>query len=98
MRTLLPLRVVEDEARPLFLVHDGSGIGHSYARVGDVGRNLWGISNPKLLSGDKWEGGIPEMADHYTELIRPNIGDKGCILGGKFQITQTLITQLNTIL
>lgn len=83
MRTLLPIHSSSDDVKPLFLVHDGSGLGHCYARIGEVGRSLWGISNPKLLSGDKWEGGIPEMAAHYLDLIKPNIGEKGCILGGE---------------
>lgn len=84
MRTLLPIHTSDEDVKPLFLVHDGSGLGHCYARIGEVGRSLWGISNPKLLTGDKWDGGIPEMADHYLDLIRPNIGEKGCILGGTY--------------
>ncbi|EJD06333.1 polyketide synthase [Fomitiporia mediterranea MF3/22] len=81
-QTLLPIQSVEGDARPLFLIHDGSGLSHCYSRIGHLNRALWGINNPKLLSGNGWKGGIAEMAAHYLEQIRPIITDKGCVLGG----------------
>ncbi|KAL5503739.1 PKS1 [Sanghuangporus vaninii] len=81
-RTLLPLETSANDASPLFLVHDGSGLGHCYSRIGALDRSLWAISNPKVLSGESWKGGIPEMAAHYISEVRPMISDKGCILGG----------------
>nr|WGJ61596.1 ShPKS5 polyketide synthase 5 [Sanghuangporus sanghuang] len=80
--TLLPLQTSANNASPLFLVHDGSGLGHCYSRIGALDRSLWGISNPKVLSGEGWKGGIPEMAAHYVSEVRPMVSDKGCILGG----------------
>lgn len=82
-QAILPLQNFQDDSSPLFLVHDGSGLSHCYSRIGDLERPLWGVSNPKLLSGDRWEGGIPEMAEHYIDQITPMMTDKGCILGGK---------------
>ncbi|KAI5118611.1 hypothetical protein M0805_008042 [Coniferiporia weirii] len=81
-RTLLQLQNSQNGASPLFLVHDGSGLSHCYSRIGSLGRSLWGISNPKLLSGESWKGGVSEMATHYIDQIKPIITGKGCVLGG----------------
>ncbi|THH09272.1 hypothetical protein EW145_g2129 [Phellinidium pouzarii] len=81
-QTLLRLQSSRNDASPLFLVHDGSGLSHCYSRIGKLGRSLWGINNPKLLSGESWKGGITEMATHYVNQVKPMITGNGCILGG----------------
>nr|BAO20284.1 polyketide synthase 1 [Grifola frondosa] len=70
------------DAPPLFLIHDGSGIAHCYGKLSPVGRTLWGIHNPKLPTGEKWEGGVVEMGTYYAGLIKKVVGNKGCIVGG----------------
>ncbi|TFY63793.1 hypothetical protein EVJ58_g3045 [Rhodofomes roseus] len=70
-------------ATPLVLIHDGSGMVHPYMRLGDLGRCVWGIHNPKLSTGDEWKGGIPEIAEYYASLISAALdADRPCILGG----------------
>ncbi|KAH8105565.1 polyketide synthase [Phellopilus nigrolimitatus] len=82
-RTLLSLQSShKNGSSPLILVHDGSGLSHCYSRIGNLGRSLWGINNPKLISGESWKGGVAEMATHYVEQIKPIVTDEGCILGG----------------
>ncbi|GBE80926.1 Orsellinic acid synthase [Sparassis crispa] len=80
-----PVRLQEGSSAgtlPLFLIHDGSGMAHPYARLSPLGRPLWGIHNPKLPTGDAWDGGVLEMASHYVELIKAASGTTGCIVGG----------------
>ena len=68
---------------PLFLIHDGSGVAHQYGRLSPLGRRVWGIHNPKFPEGGRWAGGLPEMAEHYADLIRKTLGTAShCILGG----------------
>jgi pimeloyl-ACP methyl ester carboxylesterase len=69
---------------PLILIHDGGGTIFSYYCLGDLGRSVHGIANPHYESGQRWEGGIPEMARHYLSFVRdavPN-GSGDVILGG----------------
>ncbi|OBZ65138.1 Conidial yellow pigment biosynthesis polyketide synthase [Grifola frondosa] len=70
------------DAPPLFLIHDGSGIAHCYGKLSSIGRTLWGIHNPKLPTGEKWEGGVVEMGTYYAGLIKKVVGNQGCIVGG----------------
>lgn len=81
-----PVRLQFDEssdAPPLFLIHDGSGIAKCYGRLSSVGRTVWGIHNPKFPTGEKWEGGLVAMAEHYAALIRSKLSTgQGCIVGG----------------
>ncbi|CCM00101.1 uncharacterized protein FIBRA_02128 [Fibroporia radiculosa] len=70
---------------PLFLIHDGSGLAHQYANLSRLDRRVWGIHNPKLPTGEEWEGGVIEMAAHYTNLISEEVhaaGKMSCIVGG----------------
>lgn len=68
---------------PLVLVHDGGGTIFSYYCLGDLERTVYGIYNPYYHSEDKtWEGGIPEMARHYVDLIRATVPEGPIILGG----------------
>jgi thioesterase domain-containing protein len=69
---------------PLILIHDGGGTTFSYHCLDPTNRPLWGVENAHLHEGGWWDGGIPEMARHYIELIGkalPNGGE--IILGGK---------------
>ncbi|ETS73689.1 hypothetical protein PFICI_14635 [Pestalotiopsis fici W106-1] len=68
---------------PLILIHDGGGTTFSYHCLDPTNRPLWGVENARLHEGGWWEGGIPEMARHYIDLIGkalPNGGE--IILGG----------------
>ncbi|GJF00139.1 polyketide synthase [Phanerochaete sordida] len=68
---------------PLFLVHDGSGLAHQYARLAPLGREVWGVHNPRFAEGGKWEGGVLEMARVYAGLVRGALaGRKRCLVGG----------------
>ncbi|KZT07803.1 ketoacyl-synt-domain-containing protein [Laetiporus sulphureus 93-53] len=67
---------------PLILVHDGSGTVLPYAGLTSLSRPVWGIRNPKLSTGEQWDGGIIEMAHAYAEMITAIAGDSGCIVGG----------------
>ncbi|KZT73005.1 ketoacyl-synt-domain-containing protein [Daedalea quercina L-15889] len=86
---------------PLVLIHDGSGMVHPYMRLGGLGRTVWGVHNPKLPAGDKWRGGIIEIATHYVDLVRATVGaGRPCILGGwsfggvvAFEVARMLIAR-----
>lgn len=68
---------------PLVLLHDGGGTIYSYHALGPLHRNVYGISNPKFDSEDRaWEGGIPEMAQTYADMIRENVPHGKILLGG----------------
>lgn len=71
-------------ATPLFLFHDGSGSSEMYARLPEVGINLFGIANPGLGDGNHWAGSLKQMAEQYVAAIEPQAGN-GVIVGGKFK-------------
>ncbi|OCH84111.1 ketoacyl-synt-domain-containing protein [Obba rivulosa] len=56
---------------PLFLIHDGSGTAHPYARLDytGIGRDVYGVHNPKFILGQRWQGGVVEMAECYKQII-----------------------------
>ena len=97
MKALLQIQNAPDgvEARPLFLVHDGSGLGNCYSRISSLDRSVYAFSNPNLLSGARFEGGIPQMAGLYTELAYPHIANQGCIIGGMFGLTFSQLFLMN---
>ncbi|KAI0073585.1 ketoacyl-synt-domain-containing protein [Panus rudis PR-1116 ss-1] len=71
------------DAVPLFLIHDGSGMVFSYARLESLGCPVYGIQNPLLCTGEGWKGGILEMASHYAELIKVSLAARAdCMVGG----------------
>ncbi|KAH9952215.1 putative polyketide synthase [Amylocystis lapponica] len=85
-------------ALPLFLIHDGSGMAHSYSRLKSLCHSVWGIHNPRLLTGEPWAGGVVEMATHYVSMILAVSGGCRCIVGGwsfggvvAFEIARQLI-------
>ncbi|KAF2150239.1 alpha/beta-hydrolase [Myriangium duriaei CBS 260.36] len=71
-----------DSLAPLVLLHDGGGTIYSYHALGPLHRDVYGISNPKFESDLAWEGGIPEMALTYADMIRENIPAGPVLLGG----------------
>jgi len=77
-----PPDVVWIQPPPLVLFHDGGGTVFSYHLLGDVRRPVYGISNPHYNTQNAFEGGMPEMARHYVELIRKVIPSGKIILGG----------------
>ena len=92
-----PMKLQDGEddgsALPLFLIHDGSGTAHQYARLSPLGRPVWGIHNPKFATGEKWEGGLLEMATHYADLVRSILLEStysGCLVGGEYTLLGTL--------
>lgn len=76
-------------ASPLFLIHDGGGTVLPYCLLGDLQRSVWGIANPHLDDGGKFEGGIEEMASHYAGLIRKAMARGKILLGGKMEFLAT---------
>ncbi|KAK1756938.1 hypothetical protein QBC47DRAFT_298270 [Echria macrotheca] len=67
---------------PLVMIHDGGGTTFSYYLLGNLDRTVYGIANPHFRSGEAWEGGIPEMARYYVDLIKSVIPRGKVILGG----------------
>lgn len=71
---------------PLFLVHDGGGTITSYYSFGDLGRDLYGIYNPRFQDGEKWSGGISEMAEEYVAMIKSIAPGNRIMLGGMLSL------------
>ncbi|EED13573.1 conserved hypothetical protein [Talaromyces stipitatus ATCC 10500] len=67
---------------PLFLIHDGGGTITSYYSFGNLGRDLYGIYNPRFQDNEKWTGGIGEMAKEYVKMIKSVSPGNKIILGG----------------
>lgn len=74
-----------DSLAPLVLLHDGGGTIYSYHALGPLHRNVYGISNPKFDAEHQWEGGIPEMANTYANMIRDNVPKGEILLGGRYR-------------
>ncbi|KAI1082132.1 polyketide synthase [Whalleya microplaca] len=75
-----------DNASPLFLVHDGSGICTHYRRLQSLHRQVFAIHDPKFLSSSEddalWSS-LPAMAAHYASIVSSATEANGdCILGG----------------
>ena len=68
---------------PLVLIHDGGGTTFSYYCLGDLGRPVYGIANPRFRSGQAWDS-IESMARCYTQMIMASIRAGPIILGGAF--------------
>lgn len=67
-------------SEPLILIHDGSGISVKFGLIKPMNRELWGISNPKTFTEDKWDG-LNAMAGAYAAKIATTIAGP-CIIGG----------------
>lgn len=64
------------------LFHDGGGTVFDYFSISSLGRNVYGISNPRFDSQQTW-GDLKEMAETYSAMIRALIPADSIILGGK---------------
>ncbi|KAI0178433.1 Alpha/Beta hydrolase protein [Pestalotiopsis sp. NC0098] len=74
---------VPEPRAPLILIHDGGGTTFSYHCLDPTDRPLYGVENAHLHEGGWWDGGIPEMARHYIELIGKALPKGGeIVLGG----------------
>jgi hypothetical protein len=74
------------DALPLVLIHDGGGTVFNYWTIGPLHREVYGIADPAFENGanwEGWEGGIPQMAELYCEMIRKHLKKGGILLGGK---------------
>lgn len=78
------LQHASGNATPLFLIHDGGGTIFKYFLFGDLGRNVYGIHDPKFECDDDWEGGIVEMAQEYITFIKAIKGTGPILLGGQY--------------
>jgi len=67
---------------PLILIHDGGGTVFNYFFLGNLGRHVYGIFNPRFETGEQWHNGIPEIAGHYLQTISACFGGRDVILGG----------------
>lgn len=59
----------QSESLPMVLIHDGGGTALAYRLLGDLGRTLLGIHNPRIKDG-KGIIGIRHAADQYASYIR----------------------------
>ena len=77
------LQVSEDQlATPLFCFHDGSGQGSVYLRIGDVGRTVYGFSDPDFATDNVRPRTLKQMASRYAATISKS-DSPSVILGGK---------------
>ena len=67
---------------PLILIHDGGGTIFSYYLLGDLGRRVLGIANPRFRSDIPWAGGLHEMATVYAGFVESAVSSGPVILGG----------------
>lgn len=65
---------------PLVLIHDGMGLSAPYARILDLKRRVFGLSNPHFSTSQPWSN-IHQMAKAYASLVNHEI-DGPIILGG----------------
>lgn len=67
---------------PLYLFHDGSGLCKVYARLGDLGRDVYGVPSIDFSQVDESIITLEELASRYIDQL--GLTDKGdIILGGK---------------
>ncbi|KAF9240177.1 putative polyketide synthase [Melanogaster broomeanus] len=63
-----------------FLVHDGSGLVTDYEDLSPLNRDVWGLSDPRFFSDERWES-IQDMAQAYALAVERHSKD-ALILGG----------------
>jgi hypothetical protein len=79
----VPIQRPETSGRlPLFFIHDGSGLVNYYDRLSFLDRAIWGIHNPRFVSGRPWDG-LVDMAAAYVEYILSATSGP-LLLGGRF--------------
>ncbi|KAJ6614787.1 putative polyketide synthase [Mycena sp. CBHHK59/15] len=65
----VPIQRPETSGRlPLFFIHDGSGLVNYYDRLSFLDRAIWGIHNPRFVSGRPWDG-LVDLAAAYVDYI-----------------------------
>lgn len=62
---------------PIFLIHDGGGTTFTYHLLDAQGRFVYGISNPRWETGERFEGGMQEMGRIYADYIRETVRKAG---------------------
>lgn len=67
---------------PVVLLHDGGGTCFAYYCLNPLNRPTYEIHNPHFENGKPWPGGIPEMAQHYVDLMRKVVPQGQILLGG----------------
>ncbi len=70
-----------NDALPLFLIHDGSGLVNNYSRLPPLARSIYGIHNPHFISSQPWEN-VVEMSQAYAKVIS-QVSKGPLLLGGK---------------
>jgi iterative type I PKS product template protein len=66
---------------PLILVHDGSGLIKYTHNLSSLGRDLWGIHNPRFIDSQPWES-VVSMATEYAKYTTQATGPGPILLGG----------------
>ena len=78
----IPLRTGgSTSAASLYLVHDGSGLCYMFSQLHDLGRDLYGFSNPGLFDADDQPSSLIQMAARYASDIDTS-AERPVILGG----------------
>ena len=65
---------------PLLLIHDGSGLVSYIRNLPPLGRDLWGIHNPHVISGRPWESVVSMAAEYAKYTTEAGLGP--VLLGG----------------
>lgn len=72
------------DRRPLYLIHDGSGISDVYARISDLGRSVFSISSVDFGRSDVRDRSMEQLAAFYVqEITSVERTGRGIILGGR---------------
>lgn len=72
-----------ESVAPLFLFHDAGGTVFQYSCLGNLHRPVYGISNPRIEQGGKWEHGIRQMGVVYAHMVRSVVQSGPILLGGE---------------
>lgn len=75
-------RTPESGKPPLFLIHDGSGLVNYYQSISALGRDVWGIYNPKFPTSEEWKD-LKSMATEYAALMRKTSPSGPILIGGE---------------
>ena len=77
----VPLQKGDSTSAPLYLIHDGSGICYMYSKLHDIGRDMFGFSNPGLVEVDQQPSTLTQMAARYLPHVDTS-AERPAILGG----------------
>lgn len=67
------LRYFSGRKTPIFLIHDGGGTTYTYHTLQTQGRFVYAIGNPRWITGEPFEGGMPEMGRIYADYVRETV-------------------------